>query len=532
MKASGSTWPRRHWPLLVMPWVLGLACACSREAQRPGPEGGASLSRTFEQGELTPQPSPRVGYGGLKLRLAGDRSYALELTRDAAGKESRRFVATSARGQVLWQLTEQPQESFTDFTVHPSGELSLGVERTGDARDTFELVRMTADGQMLARQRLPAPTTLPSSDLGNTLPAAPFLMKAEPPGTYIGKWLPWLRLEARGEDLVVAFLSYVDSGAESGTSTLASGVMALRWWDARYAEQWTRVVDGVHTLLQVAWQYDEFHWLDAATQPLLAVSPEGRVVVGRTLGTRRCNALSQTFQEISLTECRLLGQRNSPHRYQPFAFTSFSPEGAREGTRVLAPEGLEEFVIFDMALRGEEVGVAGTAVWLQEDGTVAYYPATPGAESIMLPYDGYVAVLDRATGALRSEVFIHEGRAEYFAALRWTEEGLLAVGASGWDRWNGGMSVSRGAAPLLSFIPGDGSAAQSRSVSLGAEDRHSHLLTVDTQGGAVVASGVSDAPMTHSGDSAGAEQMTFGGLRVELRSPGASPAVRLTGHGE
>lgn len=25
------------------------------------------------------------------------------------------------------------------------------------------------------------------------------------------------------------------------------------------------------------------------------------------------------------TECRILGMRNSPHRYQPFAFTAFSP---------------------------------------------------------------------------------------------------------------------------------------------------------------------------------------------------------------
>lgn len=506
----------RPWAFLVMAWVLGLASACSGEVERPGPVAAGPLARAFESGGVAHQLSPRVGYGGLKLRMAGERSYALEITRDAAAVETRRFVAYAAQGQVLWRFTEQPQELLMDFTVHPSGEVSLSVEHTGEVRDTFELVRLSVDGAVLTRQRLPAPATLPPGDLG-LLPAAPFLMKAVPAGAYIGKWLPWVRVEARGEDLAVAFLSYVDRGAESGIHALASGVMTLQWSGGRYAEQWARIVDGVHSLIQVAWQYDEFHWLDAATQPLLAVSPEGRVIVGRALSQGRCASLSQTFQELSSTGCRLLGMRNSPHRYQPFAFTAFSPEGVREGTHVLAPEGLEEFVVFDMALRGEEVAVAGTAVRFQEDGTVAYYAASPGAERIMLPYDGYVAVLDRATGALRSEVYVDEGRAEYFAALRWTEEGLLAAGAADWDRWNGGMSVSRGAGPLLAFIPGDGGAVRTRSVELGGGERHFHLLAVDARDGAVVALGVSEAPMTHSGDTAGAEQMTFGGLRVGLR---------------
>jgi hypothetical protein len=517
MKTSWGAWRRGLWTLLVMTWGLGLAPACRDDVDRPEPVSGDPLARAFEHGTLLEQVSPRVGYGGLKLRLAGARSYALEITRDAASVESRRFVASAAHGGVLWRLTERPQEHFTDFTVHPSGELTLGVERTGDERDTFELVRLTADGEVLARQRLPAPSTLPASDWGSNPPASPFLMKAEPAGSHVGKWLPWLRLEARGEDLAVAFLSYVEVSGGAGNKGLASGVMALQWSGGRYAEQWTRVVDGLHSLIQVAWQYDEFHWLDAATQLLLAVSPEGRVMAGRALSYGRCASVSQAFQEISLTECRILSQRNSPYRYQPFAFTSFSPEGAREGTRLFAPEGMEEFVVFDMAVRGDEVGIAGTAVRLREDGSVAYYPATPGAPSIMLPYDGYVAVLDRGTGTPRSEVFVDQGRAEYFAALRWTEEGLLAAGAAGWDRWNGGMSVSRGAEPLLALVPGDGGAVRVRSGELGGGDRHFHLLTVDALDGAVVAAGVADAPMTHSGDGAGAEQMTFGGLRVDLR---------------
>lgn len=501
------------WSIVLMALGLGLISACRSDSPASVDDGG--LARTFEQGTLSHQLTPRVGYGGLKLRMVGERTYALEITRDAAYKESRRLVAYAAPDRVLWQLDEQPGELFTDFTVHPSGELSLGIERTGEERDTYDLMRLTPAGEVLVRQQLPQPVTLPAGDLGSNLPESPFLMKAEPAGSYLDKWLPWLRLEARGEELAVAFLSYV--ATTSGSEGLASGVMVLQWSGERYVEQWARIVDGLHPLMHVAWQYDEFHWRDAAAQPLLAIDPEGRVIVGRALSRGRCMAVSQTFQEISDVECRVISLRNSGHRYQPHAFTSFSPEGVREGTHVFAPETMEEFVVFDMAVRGDEVAIAGTAIRFQPDGTVAYYPASPGGESIMHPYDGYVAVLDRRTGALRYEVFVDEGRGEYFAALRWTEEGLLAAGATDWDRWNGGMSISRGAFPLLAWVSDDGGTAKTRSIRFDNKERHFHLLSVDVQGNAIMASGLSDAPMTHSGDTAGMEQMTFGGLLVNLQ---------------
>ncbi|XXF76283.1 hypothetical protein P2318_24935 [Myxococcaceae bacterium GXIMD 01537] len=479
-------------------------------------DGG--LGHTLQHGTLSHRTTPRESPGGLKLRVAGNRTYVLEIQRDPAYRESRRLVAYAAPDRVLWQVVAQPRELFTDFTVHPSGEVSLGVERTGDARNTYDIVRLTVDGRVRSRQPLPPAATLPVTDLGGVLPNPPFLMKAEQAGAYIEKWLPWLRLEARGEDLVVAFLSFVarpDGG--SSISELASGVMALQWSEESYTEQWTRIVDGTHSLLQVAWQYDEFHWRDAATQLLLDVRPDGRVTVGRTLSLSRCFAVSQTFQEVGRTSCRIISSYNSSHRYQPFAFTAFSPMGAREGTHVLAPQPMEEFVIFDMAVRGDEVGVVGTAVVLQEDGGTALYPSMPDAEIIMQPYDGYVAVLDRRTGTPRQQTLVDEGRGEYFAALRWTEDGLLAAGATDWDRWSGGMSISRGALPLLALVPEDGGSVQTRHLGFDDRQRHFHLLSVDTDGSAIMSSGLSEAPMTHTGDTAGTEVMTFGGLTVEVR---------------
>lgn len=501
-----------NWAAAVV--VLGLVSGCSSTDDPPLPPPEPGLSSAFEHGTLAPQLRPRGGYGVLKLRLAAGRTYALEIMRDASYKESRRLVVSTEADQELWQLTEQPQELFTDFTVHPSGEISLGIERTGDTRDTYDIVRLSAKGEVLERQQLPQPTTMPAADLGSLQPS-PFLMKSEPPGSYLDKWLPWVRLEARGEDLAVAFLSY--AVAQNNARGLASGVMMLQWSGTRYAEQWARIVDGLHMLMQVAWQYDEFHWRDAAAQPLLAVEPDGRVIVGRTLSQGRCLATSQTFQEFTQNACRAMSMRNSSHRYQPFAFTSFSREGVREGTHAFAPETMDEFVVFDMAVQGEEVAIAGTAVRIQQDGTVAYYPAEAGADPIMQPYDGYVAVLDRGTGALQQETFVDAGRAEYFAALRWTGEGLLAAGASDWDRWNGGMSLSRGALPLLALVSDQGKTVSTRRMESDQRDRHFHLLSVDVQGSTVMAAGIADAPMTHSGDTAGLEQMTFGGLSLRLQ---------------
>jgi hypothetical protein len=56
-----------------------------------------------------------------------------------------------------------------------------------------------------------------------------------------------------------------------------------------------------------------------------------------------------------------------------------------------------------------------------------------------------------------------------------------------------------------------------RTLPFDGGDRHFHLLGVDSREGAVVAVGLAEAPMTHAGDGGQWENMTFGGLTVELR---------------
>ncbi|MBZ4373622.1 hypothetical protein [Corallococcus sp. AS-1-6] len=475
------------------------------------------LTRAFEQGTPSSQTQPRADFGGLKVRRASGRTFALETTRDAEGRDTRRLTVSASDGTRLWRFDAEAGDHLSDFTVHPSGEVTLGVERTGATADAYDLVRLSAEGQVLSRRPLPTPATVPGEDLGGTLPSPAFRMKSP--------WVHaltdgWLRTEARGEDVAVVFLSLVTI-PEGGPATqeLASGLMTLQWMDGRYTEQWTRVVDGRHSTQPAAWAYDEFRWREAALRPLLAVDADGRLVVGRTWNSSRCLASSRTFNDFTSVHCRSGDDVTTPMdtERQPFAVTTFTPVGTRIGTHVFVPARAAEFVVFDMAVRDGEVALAGTVVTEGPDGTIAWYPSAPDAQDRMTPYDGYLGVLSLDSGALRFEHRVDTGRADHFSALRWTAPGWAAVGASGWDRWYGGMSISRGAGALLALASHNGQTVRTRKAGPEGQGRHFHLLGVDADGDSLVAVGLAEAPMTHSGDDGHPEAMTFGGLTVELR---------------
>ena len=104
----------------------------------------------------------------------------LTVTRDELGVVSKTLVATTRDGLEAWSLAEGADERFNDFALHPSGELTLAVERKSAMRDAFELLRVNAQGQVLHRQVLARPTTIPSSDL-----APAFLMKGVKNGSVV-----------------------------------------------------------------------------------------------------------------------------------------------------------------------------------------------------------------------------------------------------------------------------------------------------------------------------------------------------------
>jgi hypothetical protein len=519
MRIPGLRRTRHVWGVLLA-WG---ASACGGTDHPPEHCEGAdcqtpTLTRAFDDDALTARVTPRTGFGGLKVRRHFGRTFVLETTRDAQGHDTRRLSASAPDGSLLWRVEAGTGEHFSDFTVHPSGEVTLGVERLQSSVAGYDLMRLAPDGQVRLRHPLPQPSTLPESDLGGTLPPQPFRMKS--------RWAHaltdgWLRTEARGEDVAVAFLSLmsVPEGARDA-SELVSGLMTLEWRDGLYHEQWTRIVDGRHATQPASWAYDEFRWREAPLRPLLAVDGNGRLVVGRSWNTSRCLASSRTFNDFTPVHCRLSPDVASPGdtERQSFAVTTFTPVGTREATHVFVPARAAEFVVFDMAVRGGEVALAGTVVTEGADGAIAYYPSTPGADDRMTPYDGYLGVLSLDTGLARFEHRVDAaGRADHFSALRWTNEGLLAAGASGWDRWHGGMSISRGSGALLVLAPADGTSPRIRRPGPEGQGRHFHLLGVDAEGGRLVAVGLSEAPMTHSGDNQPPEAMTFGDLTVESR---------------
>jgi hypothetical protein len=105
------------------------------------------------------------------------------------------------------------------------------------------------------------------------------------------------------------------------------------------------------------------------------------------------------------------------------------------------------------------------------------------------------------------------------AALRWLPNDIVAVGSSGWDRWQGGNSISRGADPLIAWLSPDGARSATRVIPLSDGGRHFTLHDVVVTGGAIVAHGFSDAPMTHSADGGNDAARTFGPMRLRLARP-------------
>ena len=156
----------------------------------------------------------------------------------------------------------------------------------------------------------------------------------------------------------------------------------------------------------------------------------------------------------------------------------------------------------------------GFVVRETSDGTFRTYPDPTG----YVDYDGYIAVYDGDGRPLAHHDY-NMGRGDVLASLRWLPNDIVAVGSSGWDRWQGGNSISRGADPLVVWLSADGSRAVSRVIPLGDDSRHFNLFDVVVVNRAIIAHGFSDAPMTHSGDGGNTAARTFGPLRVRLDRP-------------
>ncbi len=395
--------------------------------------------------------------------------------------------------------------------MHPSGDVTLSLERRLPERNADDLVRLNRDGQLLGTTPLASPSTIPATDYGADDPQPLFAMKsALADATTAG----WVRLLAEGEAVVVAFLSFVATPNGAPLSKrMALGLEILDWSSPAYVERWARVVEGTHFADPTAWAYDEFRWTEQAIRPFLARDAStGDLLIGRAWNRTRCQATVATFAESTNVECVLRAPDAQENELLPLAVTRFNQTGVRWGTRILWPDAnAAEQVAFALAARDGELAVAGAVVRTLDDGSKKTYPNANG----FVDYDGYIAVYD----AEGTQLMHHDydlGHGDVLAGMRWLESGIVAVGAAGWDRWQGGMSIGQGASPFFAWLSRDGADARLRSIPLSNGSRHWNLHDVTAQAGKLVGYGFSDAPMTHSADGNNTAARTFGTLRIEL----------------
>jgi hypothetical protein len=483
-------------------------------------ESSLSLEELFTAGELTSVTEARSAFGAVALANQGERVYAVESRRDLEPgpfglpwRSRFRLAAYDADGEA-WDFAAEVDDVVSDVTVHPSGDVTFAILRHPPARRSYEIVRLDRDGGLRAAFTLEEPATLPDGDFGPDDPRPLFRMKSPFADATDGGWV---RLLADGEGLFIAFLSYVDVPENDPlVNRLATGLAAYRWQSGAYEERWARVVEGAHGADPGVWAYDELRWRDQAIRPFLALDAvTGDVLLGRAWNNTRCRANVATFAEFTQEDCLLRSVPSGENEWLPFAVTRFDAAGARAGTLVIQPdEDAAEQLFFALAAHDGKLAVAGSVVRKNPDGTKRTYPDPSG----YVDYDGYIAI----HGSDGARLAVHDenlGRGDVFAALRWTAEGIVAAGSAGWDRWQGGMSISRGADPVLAWLAPDGSRARTRVLSLSDGSRHYNLHDIALVDDAVVAHGFSDAPMTHSADNGNDAARTFGALRLRLGAP-------------
>ncbi len=482
-----------------------------------GGESGETSSPGYgplvEDGVVTVVTRPRPDWGALVVAAGkGTRRYVIESRRDVEPGpfglpwRSRFRLAAYDAGVEAWSFDAEADSSLGGVAVHPSGNVTISVQHQVPDRMAYELVRLDAEGEVLGRTTLGEPVTTPETDFGPSDPRPLFRMKADLVDATTAGWVPLL---PDGEGVATAVLSLVMAPEDMPTDWVALGLITFDWDGNRYVERWTRIVDGMHAADPAAWAYDEFRWREQAIRPFLdRDASSGELVVGRAWNNTRCRANVETFAEFTNMQCVFDSVNAVENERLPLAVTRFGVEGERLGTVILTPdEDAAEQVPFALTARDGRLAVAGAVVRMTDEGVRRTYPDADGD----VDYDGYVAVYS-ARGAKLLQHDYNLGRGDVLAALRWTDAGFVAVGSSGWDRWQGGMSVSKGADPLVVWLSTDGSEFAQRTHTLSNGSRHFTLHDVLATDGTLEAYGFSDGPMTHSADNGDTPSKTFGPL--------------------
>jgi hypothetical protein len=488
-----------------------------------GPAG--HLGDVVDQAPILGFTAPRPDFGAVIVAQGqgrdGARVYAVESRRDVEPgplglpwRSRFRVAAYDEQAAPAWTFAAPPDDVVSDVAVHPSGDVTIAVLHQAPERAAYDLVRLDRNGAVLATMTMAEPQTTPATDFAASDPRPMFRMKSDLADATVGGWV---RLAPDGDGLIATFLSYVDVPSDNPLSLrLALGLAAFDWQASGYAERWAHVVEGPHAAQPAAWTYDELRQDEQAVRPFLTRDDStGDILVGRAWNNTRCKANVGVFAEFTMADCAAGAVSPIENQWLPFAVTRFTREGQRLSTRILAPDAdAAEQVAFALVARDGKLATAGFVVRMNADGTQRTYPDPNG----YVDYDGYIALYDGDGRPLLHHDF-NLGRGDVLAALRWLPDDIVAVGSSGWDRWQGGNSISRGADPLLVWLSPDGARAAARTIPMSDGSRHFNLFDVTVTDQSIVAHGFSDAPMTHSGDGGNTAARTFGPLRIRLDRP-------------
>lgn len=419
---------------------LGLA-ACG------GGSGGA---------DPVPMQTERAVSGRAVVRLASGPGGLVALDEQlvslAEAGPRRTLVLTPADGSALRRVDAPEGWSLVDFTLHPSGDITVVLTQPRQVR----LWRLSAAGALLHDQAFTdaAVAADPHYDGGGAVdPGAlqPVLTRDA------------ARVLAVGDSVLLVLRTGLNAVLAYRLDRSLGG----------YARSWRTLVEpggGVAGRFLTSGSHDVFGQLVNHAQFRADVAADGTLAVGVPAASSTVfEGHGWHFGEPVKAEHGLI-------------LTRIAADGRRLGSTVVATAQLSELHGLRAVPGGfMVVGRVRTARPADGSGWDAFV-ARVGLDGS----GGVAQVLDVDRGDILFDI----------APL--SQGGYVAVGSTGWVQNPGGASISEDAAPLLATLTADGRLL--RRVALAAGPRQNQLRAVVPHAGQWLLAGLRDGPGTHSGD--------------------------------
>jgi hypothetical protein len=440
--------PRSRIAALGAIGIAALVAACG---------GGGGAPEAMPPPEIPPIALPISGRFVARAEASPSGVTLLEekaLALDQPGPD-RIVVLVDAAGSESGSYSAPAGWSLIDAARHPSGESSVILA----AARSVMLVRLDRSGHPVA-QTLLADADAPNDpyfdgggahDDGSLVPTAT---------------RDACRVAAIGEDLAVAL------------RTGRNAVVAYRFArsGAGYARTWRTLVEPGLSLFPesiTSGTFDVFHALENHWHVLLDADGDG----GMAIAVASKPGLAPVFAA------------HAAYFGEPVAasvgalVTRLAPDGHRIGTTVvetIRPSELQGLRLFP----AEVIALGRVFTERRADGS---------------GWDGYLARIDRASGALAAYRILDIDRGEaLFDAAPLGQSRLLVAGAAGYTQNPDGASIPESMAPLLAILEADGTLRQRIALAPGA--RQNQVRAIAALGSRRLVAGMVNGPGTHSGD--------------------------------